>query len=203
MLRPVPDVFTCIDLELNQDPITGPRIIQIGFVIGSLSTGIILSQGSILINPQQQLLPFITQLTGITQEQVDGGITLLEGYEVLRGEHEKYDSFCNPITWGGGDLEAIRKELEYEAPRLYTWAFGRRWIDAKTLYVSWRIVNGKMPAGGLAKAMTNLGLSFKGKKHQAMDDALNTFTIYRKLCERLMSSSASMANNTVMNLPKL
>jgi inhibitor of KinA sporulation pathway (predicted exonuclease) len=29
--------------------------------------------------------------------------------------------------------------------------------------------------------MTKLGLAFQGRKHNALDDALNTFTMYRAL----------------------
>ena len=38
---------------------------------------------------------------------------------------------------------------------------------------------------GLAKSMVRLGLKFEGTKHNAMDDATNTFYIYRKLLEEL------------------
>jgi inhibitor of KinA sporulation pathway (predicted exonuclease) len=49
------------------------------------------------------------------------------------------------------------------------------------LYVAWRMAHCRDIAGGLAKAMTKLGLAFQGRKHNALDDALNTFRIYRAL----------------------
>jgi inhibitor of KinA sporulation pathway (predicted exonuclease) len=84
----------------------------------------------------------------------------------------------NPLTWGGGDTVILRQQLGLSEER---WMFGRRWIDVKTLYVAWRMSHDKEISGGLAKAMTRLGLTFQGRKHNALDDAHNTFRMYRAL----------------------
>jgi inhibitor of KinA sporulation pathway (predicted exonuclease) len=63
--------------------------------------------------------------------------------------------------------------------------FGRRWIDCKTLYVSRCFARGEKHQAGLAKAMTKVGLRFDGRKHNAMDDAINTFFLYCKLIGEL------------------
>jgi inhibitor of KinA sporulation pathway (predicted exonuclease) len=62
------------------------------------------------------------------------------------------------------------------------WPFGQHYIDAKNLYQSWKLVHGADHLkGGLARAMTKLGLKFDGRKHNAKDDAYNTFKIYSQL----------------------
>lgn len=172
------EIFTSLDLELNQQP-TGPKIIQIGAVVGNITTGAILDKVSIFVDPKEQLTPFIIKLTKIKQEQVDGAHSLRDAYDILRNFHKRHESFVNPVTWGGGDTVAIKEELREssDAP----WCFGRRWIDVKTLYVSWRVANGIQPAGGLSRACRNLGLKFVGCAHRADDDAENTFNAYVKL----------------------
>jgi inhibitor of KinA sporulation pathway (predicted exonuclease) len=179
--------FLSLDLELNTPPPklrngvdTPPPIIQVGAVIGNLETGKILHRFSEFVNPESTLYPEITKLTKIKQEDVDNAHTLDVVYWLLAQEHLRYDCFINCITWGGGDTEALRKEMKLpiEDER---WKFGRRWIDAKTLYVSYRWANNKDMAGGLAKALTHLGLKFEGRRHNAVDDAYNTFEIYRCL----------------------
>lgn len=173
------NIFTALDLELNQP---SGRIIQIGAVVGNINTGEVLDKISIFVNPQEQLSEFIIGLTKIKQPMVDAGLSLPEAYLQLQAFHKKNGSFYNPITWGGGDTIELKAELQ-QSPNPPEWCFGRRWIDAKTLYVSWRLSNGKPPVGGLAKAMRNLGLQFKGCAHRADDDAENTFRIYAALLE--------------------
>jgi inhibitor of KinA sporulation pathway (predicted exonuclease) len=176
-------IFTSLDLELNQNKETGPKIIQIGATVGDLSTGEILEKLSVFVNPNQILEPFIIELTKIKQQHVDNGVTLLEAYNKLKEMHRRHKSFVNTITWGGGDSQDLFRQLKEENPNFQDWCFGRRWIDAKTLYVSWRLANQQPPKGGLSRAMANLGLQFKGCAHRADDDAENTFYAYKKLVE--------------------
>lgn len=183
-MKPI-SIFTALDLELNQP---SRKIIQIGAVIGDIGTGKILNKISIFVNPNERLNHKITELTKITQKDVDNGLSLEDAYYKLKKIHENYGSFINCITWGGADTQELLKQLRNENPKFAEeecedWCFGRRWIDAKTLYVSYRIANGSQVQGGLAKAMTKFGLKFMGQKHNAADDAENTFHIYsRMLC---------------------
>lgn len=161
-----------LDLEMNQP---SGKIIQIGYIIGNVNTGDILEEKSLFVNPEEQLSDYIITLTGIKQNQVDDGTTLKEAYDELKETFKQYDCFRNPITWGGGDSECLRNQLNLDNEMFL---FGRRWIDVKTLYVSYRVANGLSHQGGLAKAMTKMGLQFSGKKHNATCDAKNTFKMY-------------------------
>lgn len=176
------EVFTTLDLEMNQP---SRKIIQIGACVGNIRTGQIYEKISLFVNPQETLQPFITDLTKITQEDVDNGYTLEEAYRKLQKMHENYGAFVNVITWGGGDSIELLTQLQQENSNFEGWCFGRRWIDTKTLYVSWRLANGKHVQGGLAKAMTKVDLRFEGQKHNATDDAVNTFRLYLKMLELL------------------
>lgn len=172
------EVFTAIDLEMNQP---SKKIISVGAVVGNIKTGKIFQKMNVFVNPHEQLNPGIIELTGITQKDVDNGFTLEEAYNKIKAMHENYFSFVNPIVWGGGDSVELKEQILKENPNFdeTQWCFGRRWIDAKTLYVSWRLANGKTMAGGLAKALTKVGLKFQGRIHNSADDSENTFYIYR------------------------
>ena len=180
LINPI-EIFTSLDLEMNQP---SGKIIQIGAVVGNITTGEILEKLCINVKIDEPVTEYITNLTGITQEDIDNGVTLLEAYEKLKEMHLKHDSFINSLCWGGGDIVELFKQLNIEDPESTYGVFGRRWIDVKTLFVSWRFANRKPIQGGLAKSMGKVGLSFEGRKHNAMDDALNTFRMYMAMLER-------------------
>lgn len=172
--------FASIDLEMNKP---SGKIIQIGIAIGTYLNDDPIESLSIIVNPNEILDPYIIGLTGITQEQVDNGVSLNSAYNEMLAYLRDKNLFINPVTWGGGDSIQLKEELMETYPELdmADWPFGRRWIDAKTEYVGFRIANGLQPTGGLSKAMTKVGLQFKGRKHNAKDDAINTLRMWRKL----------------------
>jgi inhibitor of KinA sporulation pathway (predicted exonuclease) len=172
-------IMMSLDLEFNQP---SGKIIEVGYVIGDIHTGVILERVSRLIQIDEKLHPRIISLTGITDEMLDeNGISLEMAYAELAEKHKNSGCFRNAITWGGGDTESLRRELGASVD----WVLGRRWLDAKTLFVTRCIVNQQRVQSGLAKSMTRMGMVFDGKKHRAMDDALNTFIIFRALAGSL------------------
>jgi DNA polymerase III alpha subunit (gram-positive type) len=170
--------ITSLDLELNQP---SGKIVQIGAVVGDTDTGEITQRLRIYVNPGEPIAPFITELCGITQEQIDNeGMPLDDAYQLLKDFHRKYTDFLNPLTWGGGDSAEVREQLSNKARE--DWCFGRRWIDAKTLAVSRMIAReNKVLSGGLSSVMKRYGLKFDGRAHDAQDDAENTFKIYHHM----------------------
>lgn len=172
-----------LDLELNQAGI--PKIIEIGVCVGETDTGEILHVESFMVNPQELLTRHILDLTGITQAEVDAGTTLLEAYSKLQAVTQRYgvQTMGQTLTWGGPDTEELRNELrmDRESPE---WILGRRWVDVKTIFQTWRRSQSKPIQGGLSKSMLKLGLKFDGKKHRAADDAKNTFRMYIALLKK-------------------
>ena len=167
--------LTCLDLEMNQP---SGKIVQIGAVIGDTLSGAITNRLRIYINPGESIDPFITDLCGISQDQINQeGIPLSDGYRLLKDFHQKHSTFINPVTWGGGDSQEIYDQLDEDSRK--DWCFGRRWIDAKTMAVTRMIAReDRVYSGGLATTMKKYGLTFQGRKHDAQDDAENTFKMY-------------------------
>lgn len=170
--------LTVLDLEHNQP---SGKICQIGMVVGDTQTGEITHRLKIYVNPGEPIAHFITELCGITQEQINQqGVSLSEAYLQVKDFHRQYSEFMNPVTWGGGDSETLRVQLGFGDTD--DWCFGRRWIDAKTLAVSRMIArDNTVLSGGLSSAMKRFGLKFTGRKHDAQDDAENTFKIYHHM----------------------
>jgi inhibitor of KinA sporulation pathway (predicted exonuclease) len=151
------------------------KIIQIGACIGDLNTGIVEAKFNRYITIDESVAPFIEQLTGITDNRLaTEGVSLQSAYSSLKTIVNSFSGSleCNPITWGGGDSGLLHQQLgEVE------WVFGRRWLDIKTLFQWRQMRKGEKPQAGLAKAMTKCGLRFQGRKHDALDDAINTFAL--------------------------
>jgi len=177
-----------LDLELNQP---SEKIVQVGYVVGDILTKEIHLERSFYITLDEVFSEFVAGLTGIRPEQLlpeNGSISLESAYEQVKQDHAAYACFRNPITWGGGDSDHLRKQLSINDTDKYI--FGRRWLDTKTLYISYAFTNGLKPQGGLAKCLTKFmvdgkRLQFRGKKHNALDDAKNTFILYCVLMDKL------------------
>jgi len=166
-----------LDIEFEQP---SQEIIQIGTVVGNLKTGDILEESCKHINIGKQISDKIKQLTNIKQIDIDNGTTLFECYEYLKSIHTFYNCFRNCLTWGGGDSQSLRTALNLDDE---TFLFGRRWIDVKTVFISLMWSYGESCKSGLSKSMARIGMNFNGRKHNAKDDAKNTFLIYRELLQ--------------------
>ncbi|HEY1890024.1 MAG TPA: 3'-5' exonuclease [Steroidobacteraceae bacterium] len=178
------EAVVSLDLEFNQP---SGRIIQIGAVLGRVSTGEVISLFETKVNPGEPLSDMIAALTGIDADELDAAPDIFTAGRNLAIWLRQWDSVrqLNPLTWGGGDTQVLRTELGVNDER---WLFGRRWIDVKTLYGAWRTAQGKEGAGALAKSMERLGMTFVGRPHNALHDSLNTFTTFRALLAEFRES---------------
>lgn len=167
-----------LDLEMNQP---SGKIIQVGACVGSIETGQILEKKMVFVKIDENLSDFIIGLTGISQGQVDNGVGLGDAYLELVKLHRDYNCFANPLTWGGGDSAYLLNKLKLEGISSDSFIFGRRWIDVKTIYQTWRMSNGYSIQGGLKSALSKMGLNSVGRHHDALVDSINTFRLYYKL----------------------
>jgi len=197
---------TAIDLELNQP---SNQIISLGAVRGSLATGEIAETLHVLVKIEDKLctdpkICDIPKLTGITDEMLQNeGTTLADLYSRLCDLHKRSD-FTNPVTWGKGDATLLRDQLEASGMRLSSgfhnpeklpvFAFGRREFDCKQRFQEQCIIEGKSLQSGLKKAMKRVGLQFEGQAHNALNDALNTFKMYRFLLKSGMGVKLIKSN---------
>jgi inhibitor of KinA sporulation pathway (predicted exonuclease) len=179
--------FIALDLELNQDEhvkVADPKIVQVGVCIGNRMQ----SEEEYLVkkwyvNISDPVYPFITKLTGITQEDIQTfGVSHSVIGKELRELINQYNVFVNPVTWGGGDSSELLNEFKQNNVNFPH--FGRRWIDVKTMHVMRCFAMNKSPSGGLSSAMGQYKLQFEGNAHRADVDAFNTLRLFFRILER-------------------
>jgi inhibitor of KinA sporulation pathway (predicted exonuclease) len=179
-----PQNFISIDLELNnkQDGTT-PRIIQVGVSIGSPVRPDDIKTFSWYLDPEEEITPFITKLTGIDNQLIkEKAVPHQIVAEELGALININKCFVNPVTWGQGDADELK--AEFRERNIHFPFFGRRIFDVKTLYVFNQMVQGKSPSGGLRKSMISYGIDFQGQSHRAEIDALNTLRFFFYFLEK-------------------
>lgn len=179
MNRMLDQNFLALDLEMNQP---SGKVIEVGVAIGNVTDGM-LEMRSWYVDPQEPIDEHITQLTGIDDERISSSaVPLSQVAEDLSSLVTRYSCFVNPVQWGGGDADVLRKEFRLaEVPFPH---FGRREIDVKTVCGYLSMVEGRRPSGGLKSHLGRYGLSFVGTPHRAGDDARNTLELWFTLIRR-------------------
>lgn len=176
--------YFSLDLELNnKSDGSVPKIIEVGISIASPTNPDEAKTFNWYLDPQEPIVPFITKLTGITDQDIKEKAV---SHEVVAKELgdilNEYQCFPNPVTWGQGDASELKDEFRQND--IHFPFFGRRIIDVKTVYVFLEQVSGRSPSGSLSKSMRRYGIPFIGKPHRASVDAYNTLMFYFYLMNR-------------------
>lgn len=174
-----------LDAEYNQP---SGKTIQIGAAIFNSRTAELVARIELIVNPNEPINPEITELTGIRDQDVQNGMTIIEAYDELRAFHKKHKAFKNPIVWGSGnsnDSAHIYAEYRKANLQMKDESFlqednfmGFRVLDVKTIYQSVQLHTNSEHGGGLAKSMAKFGLTFEGESHRALTDAMNAFRFW-------------------------
>lgn len=172
------DKILVVDIEATCWEGTKPEgmendIIEIGACLLDIATGEISDVAGIMVKPERSMVsPFCTQLTTITQEQVDReGISFREACKILR---DKYQSQTRAwASFGAYDL----KQFQRQGQALNVgYPFGPSHINVKTLFALKKKLNHEE---GMAGALEILGIPLEGTHHRGVDDAKNIAKILR------------------------
>jgi inhibitor of KinA sporulation pathway (predicted exonuclease) len=178
------------------EPTPQPQeIIEFPIVVVEVATGNVVDEYHTYVRPtvHPKLYPFCTQLTGITQAQVDSGVTIDEALDRAADFAAKYDEYPNRacfVTCGHWDLrQALRNECrakQITIPRLF-----RRWINVKVVfqeYVNTTKASSKAKRStqqlGMAGMLDHLGIALVGHHHSGIDDARNIARIVAALLKK-------------------
>lgn len=178
--------FFALDLEMNQaenSAHTG-KIIQVGLAVGNLEQDI--KEYELFdwyVDPNEKIYPRITELTGITNQDIQEKSTHIE--EIYNKIYEKiyhYNCYPNPVVWGDGDTSLLKQTfLEHLG---YCKMFGHRDIDVKTLHTFFQLSKYKPTSSSLKSALSNIKIKFEGEPHRAHHDAANTLFLFSELVKR-------------------
>lgn len=177
-----PRLINVVDIEStcwrgNPPPGQQSEIIEIGLCVLDLRTRERLERESILVRPERsRVSPFCTELTTLTQEQVDTGVPFAEACALLR---ERYQARERPwASYGAYDRRQFERQCR-AWPVEYP--FGAEHLNVKAVFAR---VHGLARQVGMAGALRVLQVPLEGTHHRGGDDAWNIAGILASLLEQ-------------------
>ena len=166
---------TCWDGEPPPGQVS--EIIEIGLTVVDLRLGERLAKNRLLVRPaRSKVSPFCTELTGLTQAEVEEGLSFSEACRALAAEHRT--SLLPWASWGDYD----RNQFIRQCRRTYTeYPFGHRHTNAKVAFTT---SYGLRRRPGMAQALKLAGLPLEGRHHRGDDDSWNIAALVLHLAER-------------------
>ncbi|GAA4761665.1 MULTISPECIES: 3'-5' exonuclease [Streptomyces] len=152
------------------------EIIEIGLTVVDLAARERLARHRILVRPaRSSVSPFCTGLTGLTQDEVDTGLSFAEACRALAAEHRAGQRPW--ASWGDYDRRQFTRQCRATAT---PYPFGSRHTNAKAVFTEARGLH-KRP--GMAQALALAGLPLEGRHHRGEDDAWNIAALVLALAE--------------------
>lgn len=167
-----PLYYLVIDLEATCDdagviPRDETEIIEIGAVLCDAESLSPVQEWQSFVKPRRhpKLTPFCTELTSITQPEVDGAPSFPDAIKALAVFVKGRDLlFC---SWGDYDKNQLDHDARKHGVAL---PLGRAHLNLKQAF---REKSGDNRKLGVGQALARVGLRFDGTAHRGIDDARN------------------------------
>lgn len=174
---------TCWDSQPPEGQFS--EIIEIGLCVLETKTKERIAKESFLVKPVvSKISPFCSQLTTLTQSQVDRGMSLKEACKILEKKYISQD-----YTWASyGDYDRRQFERECQEKNI-AYPFTATHINIKNLLA---ITQGWERERGMASALEKLGLPLEGTHHRGGDDAWNVANILRWILDGYVQHNRSI-----------
>lgn len=158
------------------------EIIEIGVCLLDVASGERGERSRLLVRPERSRVSgFCTELTGLTQEEVEGGVSFVEACAALRARFRTRER-----VWASfGEYDRMKFETQCAA-RGVEYPFGGRHLNVKALFA---LAAGLPREVGMARALEILGMPLEGTHHRGEDDAWNIAGILARL---LLGSRAAV-----------
>ena len=146
------------------------QIIEIG-AAWVTPAGEVLDTFETLVQAENPVTEFCVELLGITQADVDGGLTFPEAMKAL-AEFAARHPGQKWASWGAADLNSINRDCVHhmlESP-LQGW-------EHRNLKKEWAKAR-KIKQVGMKKALEISGIELEGPHHRALADVLNIAKLY-------------------------
>ncbi|MER5967653.1 3'-5' exonuclease [Streptomyces sp. NPDC002057] len=153
------------------------EIIEIGLTVVDLEAGERVSRHRVLVRPaRSRVSAFCTELTGLTQEEVDTGLDFAAACRLLATAHE---AGARPwASWGDYDRNQFTHQCRVTGT---PYPFGRHHTNAKAVFTE---SYGLPRRPGMARALEVAELPLEGRHHRGEDDAWNIAALVLRLAER-------------------
>jgi len=152
------------------------EIIEIGLTVVDLVARERVAKHRLLVRPANSAVStYCTELTGLSQAEVDGGIPFAEACAELTSKHQ---STMRPWTsWGDYDRKQFVAQCAADG---VDYPFGSVHVNAKAVFAETR---GLRRQAGMAKALRIAGFPLEGRHHSGADDAWNIAALVLLLVE--------------------
>ncbi len=166
------DQILVIDVEATCWPGSPPEgqvseIIEIGICPVDVVSGERLEKRSLIVKPEQsRVSEFCTQLTSLTQNQVNKGMTFAAACALLEREYGSKKRVW--ASYGDYDRTLFQRQC---AARAVNYPFSPSHINVKSLF---GIMHALPYEIGMARALTMCGYELEGRHHRGDDDAWNS-----------------------------
>lgn len=144
------------------------EIIEIGLTVVDLEARERVGRHRILVRPGRSTVSaFCTELTGLTQWEVDTGLSFADACALLADEHGAGERAW--ASWGDYDRKQFTRQCRDNGVT-YPFGFGERHTNAKAVFAD---AYGLRKRPGMAKALELAGMPLEGRHHRGEDDAWN------------------------------
>ena len=153
------------------------EIIEIGLTVVDTHERARVGKHRILVQPEHSVVSaFCTELTGLTQEEVDTGETFAQACAQLRKDH--YSDSRVWASWGDYDRKQFQRQCDAGGAR---YPFGSAHVNAKQQFAH---AQGWPKGVGMHRALEIAGLPLEGRHHSGTDDAWNIAALVLGLMAR-------------------
>lgn len=171
------------------------EIIEIGIAEVDLVSMQTVRTESIIVKPKNSTVsPFCTQLTTLTQDMVDKGISLKEACDILKTKyHTKNRIFA---SYGDYDRKMFEKGCKGCTSANIDYPFGHRHINIKTWFALAMGLNREL---GMDVALSMLNIELEGTHHRGGgDDAKNIAKIFNAIHGATSKLREAYTNNAAL-----
>lgn len=153
------------------------EIIEIGLTVVDLAAAKRVERHRILVKPaRSQVSEFCTRLTGLTQAEVDTGVSFEEACRTLADKHRAGKRGW--ASWGDYDRKQFLRQC---TATTVAYPYGNRHVNAKAVFAE---AFGLPKPVGMAMALKVAELPLEGRHHSGEDDAWNIAALILLLVER-------------------
>ena len=150
------------------------EIIEVGLTVVDLVERRRLAKHRILVRPQRSVVSaFCTELTGLTQAEVDTGVSFKEACRLLADEHRADSRIW--ASWGDYDRKQFARQCDWAD---VAYPFGSRHVNAKAVFGE---AQGWSKGVGMHRALEVAELPLEGRHHSGADDAWNIAALILQL----------------------